>query len=85
MLNVFFYIFDKNHMSENIQNRWTVLSLDTTKFTITISDHLANRKKTYHIPYLTHAVIKDQLLLVATSFNKIMEINLANGARKFIS
>ena len=72
-------------MSDNIQNRWTVASLDTDKFTITISDHLVNRKKTYHIPYLTHAVIKDHLLLVATTFNKIMEINLSNGSRKFIS
>ena len=72
-------------MTDNIQNRWTVSSLDSSTFTITISDHLVNRKKTYHIPYMTHAVIKGQLLLVATSFNKIMEINLTNGSRKFVS
>lgn len=41
-------------------------------------------EKTYHIPYLTHAVVKDGQLMAATSFNKIMEIDLSNGSRRFI-
>jgi hypothetical protein len=71
-------------MTDDTPNRWTVTNLDTTKFTLTFSDNLAKRKKTYHIPYLTHAVVKDGLLMVANSFNKNMEINLSNGSRRFI-
>jgi hypothetical protein len=71
-------------MTDDTHNRWTVTHLDTTKFTVTVSDNLAKRKKTYHIPYLTHAVVKDRMLMAATSFNKIMEIDLSNGSRRFI-
>ena len=58
-------------MSDSELNRWSIANLDITKFTVTISDSQSKRKKTYHIPYLTHAVIKNHLLLVATSLNKI--------------
>lgn len=71
-------------MSDSELNRWSIANQDITKFTVTISDSQSKRKKTYHIPYLTHAVIKNHLLLVATSLNKIMEINLINESRRFI-
>ena len=71
-------------MGDSELNRWSIANLDITKFTVTISDSQSKRKKTYHIPYLTHAVIKNHLLLVATSLNKIMEIKLINESRRFI-
>lgn len=72
-------------MSDELQTRWALASLDTAKFTVTIADQQAKRKKIYHIPYLTHAILKGELLLAATSFNKTMEINLLNGSRRFIA
>lgn len=72
-------------MSDDTNKRWVITSLDTIKFTVTVIDHHVNRKKTYHVPYLTHAIIKNDHLMIATSFNKIMEINLSNGSRKFVT
>jgi len=72
-------------MSEDTNNRWTITGLDTAKFTITVADSQLKRKKTYHVPYLTHAIIKHENLMVATSFNKIMEISLSDGSRRFVS
>lgn len=72
-------------MSEEINNRWAIANLDTAKGTVTVSDSQLKRKKTYHVPYLSHTIIKDQTLLAATTLNKIMEINLVNGSRRFLS
>ncbi len=71
-------------MSEDTSNRWAIVSLDVPKFTVTVSDNQLKRKKTYHVPYLTHAIIKNKNLMVATSFNKIMEIDLSDGSRRFV-
>ena len=71
-------------MSEDTSNRWAIVSLDVPKFTVTVSDSQLKRKKTYYVPYLTHAIIKNENLMVATSFNKIMEIDLSDGSRRFV-
>ncbi len=75
----------KTLMSDNPNSRWSIASLDLSGFTVTVSDSQLKRRKTYHIPYLTHAIIKNDHLMVATSFNKIMAINLLDGSRKFVT
>lgn len=72
-------------MNDNTENRWAIANLDTAKFSVTVSDSQMKKKRTYTVPYLTHAIIKNECLLVSTSFNKIMEINLSSGSRKFVS
>lgn len=71
-------------LMEDEVKRWAILTLDLISATVTVSDIELNKNKTYHIPFLTHAIIKNELLLISTSFNKIMEINLSNGARRFL-
>jgi hypothetical protein len=70
-------------MNDEIK-RWTILTLDLISATVTVSDTELKKNKTYHIPFLTHAIIKGECLLISTSFNKIMEINLSSGSRRFI-
>jgi len=72
-------------MIDNPNNRWSIASLEISKFTVTVSDSQSKRRKTYHVPYLTHAIIKNDRLMVATSLNKIMAINLLDGSRKFVT
>lgn len=69
---------------EDEVKRWAIVSFDLISGTVTVSDTKLNKNKIYHIPFLTHAIIKNELLLISTSFNKIMEINLSNGARRFL-
>jgi len=71
-------------MSEDTSNRWAIVSLDVPKFTVTVAASQLNREEAYHVPYLTHAIIKNENLMVATSFNKIMEIDLSDGSRRFV-
>jgi hypothetical protein len=70
-------------MEEEIK-RWKILTSDLITGTVTVSDKALNKNKTYHIPFLTHAIIKADCLLISTSFNKIMEINLSSGSRRFL-
>lgn len=64
--------------------RWEIVSSDSISGIVTISDIALKKKKSYHIPFLTHAIIKGDCLLTSTSFNKIMEINLSSGSRRFL-
>ncbi len=71
-------------MMDEENKRWAVLTLDLISGTVTVSDITLEKNKTYHIPFLTHAIIKGDCLLTSTSFNKIMEINLLSGSRRFL-
>ena len=63
--------------------RWELVELNCWNSKVTIYDCLLKKNIAYFIPNMTKATIKEHILHVTTSKNKVMQINLVNSSRKF--
>ena len=63
--------------------RWELLEFNCWNSKVTIYDCLLKKHIAYYIPNMTKAIIKEHILHVTTSKNKVMQINLANASRRF--
>jgi hypothetical protein len=64
--------------------RWHLYKFDEIDSKIIVIDQLFKREKSYHVPNLIHAIIKNSALYVTTSNNKVMRVCLFNGSRKMV-
>ena len=65
--------------------KWELHKFDTVENKITVIDSLSKKEKTYHVPDGTHAILKDDVLYVSTSDNKVMRVCIHDDSREMLS
>jgi hypothetical protein len=69
----------------NSETRWELIQFSIKDGSFTVFDKLAKKRHLYHVPYLLHAEIVQQVVYVFTSNSKIMQLNLLTATRQFLS
>ena len=65
--------------------KWELHKFDTVENKITVIDSLSKKEKTYHVTDATHAILKDDVLYVSTSDNKVMRVCIHDDSREMLS
>lgn len=65
--------------------RWEQLQINVQDECLTVYDNLAKRKRVYHVPYLLHAELVQNIVYIFTSNAKIMQLDLLTAARQFLN
>jgi hypothetical protein len=67
------------------KNRWQLLSTNNDTESFVVLDRLANKNRTYYVPYLAYVEVSDCFANVYTTNTKVMQINLLTSARALSS
>jgi DNA-binding LytR/AlgR family response regulator len=65
--------------------KWELHKFDAVENKITVIDSLSKKEKTYHVPDATHAILKDDVLYVSTSDNKVTRVCIHVDSRQILS
>lgn len=71
--------------ANNSETRWELLQVSVRDESFTVLDKLAKKKRIYHVPYLLHVELMQQVVYIFTSNSKIMQLNLLTATRQFLS
>lgn len=74
-----------NVMSNEAELRWKLQSLNTNTSTFCVKDKLTNKHRFFHVPYLEHVELIGSLAYIFTSSSKVMQLNLDNNGRHFLT
>jgi hypothetical protein len=66
-------------------DRWNLVECDIKHGELIVQDALFKKKRSFHVPMLVNALVVGQIAFASTSSNKIMQIDLNNAKRRFVS
>ncbi len=65
--------------------RWALINLNTSTSTFCVQDNLTNKHRFFHVPFLENVELVDSSAYIFTSRAKVMQLNLGNNARQFLT
>lgn len=65
--------------------RWALINLNVSTSTFCVKDNLTNKHRFFHVPFLEHVELLDSSAYIFTSNAKVMQLNLVNNARQFLT
>lgn len=71
-------------MAINDEIRWMLLGSNVKDGSFTVMDNRAKKKRTYHVPNLSHVEVSNHIAFIFTSNSKTMQLDMNTGERRFL-
>lgn len=72
-------------VNTEVKLRWALISLNVSASTFCVQDNLRNKHRFFYVPFLEKVELVDSTAFIFTSNAKVMQLNLLNNARQFLS